>query len=345
VTTLDRDVSGRLPSLAIEYTDFSDLAAVLENARIEFSPKFAAPETNDRFQGPLDEKARAEGLNLLYVALTRAKEQLVIEWPQNLATSTRYTFWHLLGESAGMRLKGSQMEVDDAAFNCRVTAADSDPPADFHASETPTPQMLPVLGRRALKASAKPEALTPQFVTPSRLHGTVTDMAAADVSTISYAKQPKLAIASGAGRGLIVHRALELLGQGVSEDVARRAVGSESGDADWGILQTMARQFTETLYERFKPSALHWEVPIVAADRFGSVINGTIDLLVETKDGYWILDHKSDETEEREERFAIYWPQLECYARAIKEEMGAAVLGVAIHWACFGEISLTKYGS
>ena len=42
VTTLDRNVGGKLPSLDIQYTDFSDLDRILENARLEFSPSFAA---------------------------------------------------------------------------------------------------------------------------------------------------------------------------------------------------------------------------------------------------------------------------------------------------------------
>jgi ATP-dependent exoDNAse (exonuclease V) beta subunit len=144
---------------------------------------------------------------------------------------------------------------------------------------------------------------------------------------------------SGAERGLIVHRALELLCQKVDPNTARRALGLSIDDADWAALQSTAKRFMETLSARFHPTALHWEVPIVAADKAGSVISGTIDLLIETSDGYWIIDHKSDETEDRKERFIKYWPQLDCYARAVSEGMGFSVSGVAIHWACCGEIS------
>ena len=131
VTTLDRDVKGRLPSLDIAYTSFKELDAILDNARIAFSPEFAAPETNDRFQLSLDEKAREEGLNLLYVALTRPREQLILEWPQQLEESTRYTFWHLLEESTHMHLDANRMCVGGQEFPCRVTAADKEPPAVF----------------------------------------------------------------------------------------------------------------------------------------------------------------------------------------------------------------------
>jgi ATP-dependent helicase/nuclease subunit A len=343
VTTLDQDVGARLPSMDIEYTEFKDLTSVLDNARIEFSPAFAAPETNERFKERLDGKAQTEGLNLLYVALTRAREQLVLEWPQNLAKSTRYTFWHLLGETARMRLDGNQMVIGKASFGCRVTEADKEPPADFQTPAAPPPQMLPVIGRRAMKASVLPETMTPLFVSPSSLHGAETDRVEVDISTVRYAKPPKLSLVSGAARGLIVHRTLELLGQGVPEDVARGAVGSAIGDADWSILSATSKQFTEALSAQFSPKDLHWEVPIVAKDKSGSVINGTIDLLVETKVGYWIVDHKSDDTDDREARFATYLPQLKCYARAMAEGVGATVIGVAIHWACFGEISYKPF--
>lgn len=339
VTTLDCDVAGRLPSLDIGYTDFSDLTEVLDNARIEFSPQFAAREINDRFLRPLDDKAREEGLNLLYVALTRAREQLVLEWPQNLATSKRYTFWHLLGDSARIRLDANQMLVGEAPFACQVTAADKEPPTEFQQPVSPVSQMLPVLGRRALLDADLPKELTPEFVTPSSLHGIETGWKVPAVSTISYAVPPKLTLASGAERGLIVHRALELLCQDVPEARARTVVGPAIEDADWRILQSTAKQFMGALSAEFAPTALHWEVPIVAADKAGSVINGTIDLLVETKEGYWIIDHKSDETDVWKERFATYWPQLECYARAIYQGMGFRVIGVAIHWACCGQIS------
>ena len=339
VTTLDRNVEGRLPSLEIEFTNFEDLNAVLDNARLEFSPEFASPETNDRFKCALDNKARDEGLNLLYVALTRAREQLVLEWPQNLSSSKRYTFWHLLRDSARMRLEANHISVGDTSLSCRVTAAGSDPPPYFQQPATPTSRALPVLGRRALRPSPPPAELTAEFLTPSRLHGQEASQKPLAVSTIRYKPPLELMLPSGAERGLIVHRALELLCQKVDPNTARRALGLSIDDADWAALQSTAKRFMETLSARFHPTALHWEVPIVAADKAGSVISGTIDLLIETSDGYWIIDHKSDETEDRKERFIRYWPQLDCYARAVSEGMGFSVSGVAIHWACCGEIS------
>jgi ATP-dependent exoDNAse (exonuclease V) beta subunit len=110
-------------------------------------------------------------------------------------------------------------------------------------------------------------------------------------------------------------------------------------ESDWQALQKNADLFMETLASRFSPVSMQWEVPVLAADKAGSVISGAIDLLMETGDGYWILDHKTDETDNREKRFNQYLPQLDCYAKAISEGMGLKVAGVAIHWVCYCEIS------
>jgi ATP-dependent exoDNAse (exonuclease V) beta subunit len=198
---------------------------------------------------------------------------------------------------------------------------------------------LPTIGRRALRHLKPPKKLTPEFITPSRLHGLEVEPQALSSSTISYGRPLKLTLQSGAERGLIIHRSLELLCQGIPDKRARLALGVSIQDSDWQTFKLAAKAFMQTVSDQFHPSTLHWEVPIIGSDQSGSVISGTIDLLIETDDGYWIVDHKSDETDDRHERFLKYWPQLDCYAKALAEGMGYRVVGVAIHWFGYGEIS------
>ncbi len=83
------------------------------------------------------------------------------------------------------------------------------------------------------------------------------------------------------------------------------------------------------------------ELPLLGLDGRGSVVSGILDLLVETAGGYWILDHKSDITDDRAARFEAYLPQLRCYADLIKKAFpGKPVLGVAIHWISYGKVNL-----
>ena len=92
-------------------------------------------------------------------------------------------------------------------------------------------------------------------------------------------------------------------------------------------------------YSGYAPLALEREVPILFLDEKGSVVNGFIDLLVETEQGFWIIDHKSDRVEDPEEKFNHYLPQLRCYAKAVaKARPDKPVLGVAINWIVRGEV-------
>ncbi len=136
----------------------------------------------------------------------------------------------------------------------------------------------------------------------------------------------------------MIHQALELLEQGVYPDKARGLMGASIPDADWRMIQKIAAAFVRSLHEIFEPTALNWKVPMTSTNRNGNVIGGTIDLLVETKNGFWIFDPKTDEPENLEESYRRYLPQLICYSQALKEGMGLKVINVAIHWAYLGVI-------
>ena len=339
VTTMDRTVEGKLPSLDIQYTDFSDLGSILDNARLEFSPSFSASETTESFKTPLDEKSRKEGLNLLYVAMTRAREQLILEWQENLKNSKKYTYWHLLQDAGKTRLQGNALKIGEASFSCRVIAADRELPDDFDTQSQEDVVPLPRIGRRALKFESLPDDIAPLFVTPSGLHGQVGAGRTSDLNIIEYGKPLELSLPSGADRGLLIHRVLQLLGQQVAPDKVRTLIDLSLTDDDWIKIQKMADDFMICLETTWQPKSFHWEAPITARNGEGSVIYGTIDMLVENQNGFWIVDHKSDEPKDLKETFNYYLPQLNCYALALSKGVGLKVNGIAIHWACLGVIS------
>ena len=93
---------------------------------------------------------------------------------------------------------------------------------------------------------------------------------------------------------------------------------------------------------RFAPSSIARELPFSATRGDGAVVSGIIDLLVETDDGYWIIDHKSDVVEDPRASFASYWPQLAAYVDAVsKVNGGPPVLGAGINWIRRGEVVLS----
>lgn len=76
-------------------------------------------------------------------------------------------------------------------------------------------------------------------------------------------------------------------------------------------------------------------------DEQETVVSGTADLIVETPQGVWVIDHKSDQTDEPAQAFGGYRAQLESYAAALSKE-GKIVLGVAINWTRRGEVVLQR---
>jgi hypothetical protein len=116
------------------------------------------------------------------------------------------------------------------------------------------------------------------------------------LQTVKYGRPLGLTLPAGADRGLLIHRVIELLGQKVAPEKVRGVAGPGITDEDWDKLKKMTQGFLKCVQAHFYPISAHWEVPITATNTDGNIVGGTIDLLMETKEGYWIVDHESDET-------------------------------------------------
>ncbi len=84
VCQLDHKFGARLPELALGYGSFGDLSRLLEQIRIVYWPNYACPEQNVAARIALRAVAETEARRLLYVALTRARDCLILEWPEYL---------------------------------------------------------------------------------------------------------------------------------------------------------------------------------------------------------------------------------------------------------------------
>jgi len=67
-------------------------------------------------------------------------------------------------------------------------------------------------------------------------------------------------------------------------------------------------------------------------------MQGWIDLLVETADGYVIIDHKSYPGTDNEERVKEYAPQLRAYKEAVEKATGKPVIELLLHLPVSGLI-------
>ena len=347
VCGLDKSVKGELPDLGLGYTSFDDLSKLLERARIEYAPKFAAGETNSQFLVELDALAETEARRLLYVALTRARDKLVLEWPDYLAKSKVTSYWSLLKDVGQVALVKNELHVGQQTFACRVTPGSSELPEDLVLGTVPAVTALPVIGRRAIEPGVVPTGLTADSRTPSTLVVVPPVAAPAAVMeglTVARYGDP-LAVEvglTGTALGTFLHRSFEVLG--ARPDFAERLpviTGVAVSAAGLGQIAAAVARFEAWIVDHLHATSVQREWPLLHVDRQGTVVSGMADLIVHTAEGAWIVDHKSDVVEDPVRAFLKYELQLQAYADAIAAT-GTKVAGVAVHWVRRGEVVLRR---
>ena len=343
VCGMHRQIKPRLPDVSVTYDDFKDLANILQKARIEIVPSFAAEETTTAFLEHLQPALEEEARRLLYVALTRAREKVIVEWPSHLAGKDKSYYWSLLAGAADMAVEKGAMRVKEKPFPCTVNPTGTDVAPSVAESEGEPVAPLSTIGRRAIEYRPLPSGLTPEAITPSSLHGEAGAGATQGLiqETCGSPLETVFNLA-GTDRGLFLHKSFEVLGGRPDRvDLLEKATGVLLDKKILSQLGGTVADFDRWLAGRFQPLQVVREVPLLGLDVRGSVVSGVLDLLVETTGGYWILDHKSDITDDRVARFEAYLPQLRCYGDLVgKAFPGKPVLGVGIHWISYGKVNL-----
>lgn len=350
VCGLDKSVKGELPDLGIGYESFEDLSKLLERARIEYAPKFAADESNGRFLVELDALAETEARRVLYVPLTRARDKLLLEWPEYLAGSTVTSHWSLLRDVGPMSRVKNELVVGDERFACRLTQGANELPDDLVLDSVPVVAELPVIGRRAIVPGELPTGLTPDSRTPSALALGAPAWAAASVvqglKVVRYSDVLQVEVGlTGVALGTFLHRSFEVLGARPKFAAKLPQItGVALSASGLGQIAAAVARFEAWLIEYFKSESVQREWPLLHVDAAGTVVSGMADLIVHTADGAWIVDHKSDAIEDPVQAFLKYELQLQAYADAIAAT-GTRVAGVAVHWIRRGEVVVRNSGT
>ena len=343
VCGLDRDIRATLPNVELGYSTFDDLSRILEQARIEYAPAFAATETNDRFLTELQDAEETGARRLLYVALTRSRDKLVLEWPGYLAGKDSTTYWSILVGRCDLTLDESAIRAGEQAFPCTIVEGQAEFPDDLDIDAVPEGSELPVTGRRAIQPDTAPEMLTPDSRTPSKAEAVTDVEGGAGLVIERYGEGLEVDIdLTGTGLGTFIHRCFEVLGP--KPDLKERIPRITGVEIEPGELEDIAiavGRFESWLVDHLDSSSVLREWPILALDEHGTVVSGTTDLIVETPQGLWVIDHKSDRVDDPEAAFINYRPQLETYAKSLANA-GKPVLGTGINWIRRGEVVLSR---
>ncbi len=341
VAATESNILCKLPGFDVNYEDFTDLNQLLDKARLDISPLFDAPEKNDAFLAELWPEAQDSAFRLLYVALTRAREKIILEWPGYLDNGKErkdLTYWEYLVAKTGMYLDANRLRTNGHDYDCRVIQVGKERSELFETDHSGCAVPLPVIGRRAIVKQDLPGQLTPETVSPS-LHADIAAEALETVTEVySGAYEGHFDLPANE-QGTLLHRCFEVLDKIDSCQGLCRATGFEFTAEQFNEIQQQAHNFYSWLDKTYPGHNRRHEVSILATDEQGSVISGIIDLLVETEAGFWIIDHKSDRTDDRDVRFKEHYPQLLAYRSAvIKLCPEKPVLGVAINWISYGEV-------
>ena len=336
----DTEVKPRLPDVSVEYEHFENLDFVLDDARISFTPKFAAPEANDRFFTAMMDAATLSAKRLIYVALTRAKERLVLEWHSHLEGSTKTTYHSVFMNQTGANLTDTGIEVEGKQFPCLVTRNSGippDPPSGAVIAES-----LPTYGLRAIKPAPLLNPKEELFTAPSSL---TSDKKSEypPFEVVSYGKPLVLDLGvSGAEYGSIIHRCFEVLT--ASPDATSflsDATGHSITDEQGRLIAESHAALIGWLRETLGASVASTETPFTTAMSDGSNCTGLIDLLVQTPNGIWVIDHKTDQASDHQVLFSHYWPQLHAYGETIRGTEHTFA-GTALNLVGFGKLLLCQ---
>lgn len=335
-----KSVEPKLPDYAVAYEDFDQLDRLLEQARISIYPDYDAPESKAPLIEHLRPGAVQNAARVLYVALTRAREKMLLEWTDTLAKKDLLTFVRV-AHLAGLEVGSNYLRIGEQQFPCRVIEIDRKleiEPADHEEIQLPAG-----IGRRALRPEQYTGELTPDHLSPSQLHGSTASVP--EVVNHRYAGEFRVQTGlEGTDRGQLLHRCFELLYDGMLDHTMLPAlVGHDMAPELTCAVSAAVRSFADWVTSELKPLN-HWhEEPFIAPDAAGTVVSGFIDLLLETQDGFWIIDHKSDQLDDESmipERFAYYYPQLKAYADAISAlHSDNPVKGVIVNWITLGMVT------
>lgn len=284
------------------------------------------------------ERATEESKRLLYVSLTRPRDCLIMpmksdkgEWLNCLGAE-----WMLPKTEASKELTlPESKQTIPAAFK---TLEQKELPEIAISTETP-PHWFQSINSQAEKLPAK---LSPSLVAPLE-HAKVVEVIELG-ERISLKGTPNMANLGEAIHALIATQIINNPEnpKALAEQVLQSYGVTEHISTEDGL--TCATRFKKFAEEHLKAKAIYVEYPIEYVKSNGQTATGWIDALVETDEGYIIVDHKSNPQSRAEwnDVALTYSGQLALYKEAVEAVSDKPVIGCWVHFAVTGGVVRLK---
>ncbi len=310
-----------LASISLSYPS-SDINQMLQEGFVEFLPQMSDPKTKEKFIAALNDDVVTTQKNLIYVALTRAREQMILPW---YTAKDGHKDNSLCGYlNALFETPPDGLTIEDSTARVLMS---TDPPVTAQEQQQLVieAKALPKSIAAATSPSGHEQSEAEPIETESHTYGNGLDLSELDAQCAAN------------DIGTWMHRLYQvsiMQPSRLDDGMRMPPVGNKLviSEALQQAIITELDAFKAWMQTHWQPISYQCELPTLSINEFGQTVSGTIDLLVETEQGYWIVDHKTD----KEAVFSKHYGQLMAYAEALK--LDKPVLGVAVNWVRFGRI-------
>jgi ATP-dependent exoDNAse (exonuclease V) beta subunit len=261
----------------------------------------------------------------VYVALTRAREQIIIPWFEGNDALKDHS---MLSYIAPLFIKDAKFTYQDVSVEYQADLLEN----QKETAITTTTRCILKLDREAM-----PEVMD-AMVSPS-----VHEEHEPNIPTVTNASYASACDLSGLDKryyageiGTWVHRLYQVLllkpeHLALAMQMPPVCVEDEVLSSS---LQAQLVAFKQYLEKHYQPIGYECECPVLSINEQNQIVSGTIDLLLETANGFWIIDHKTDKVKDDQK----HYPQLLAYAKALRLEK--PLLGMMINWTRLGEVTI-----
>ncbi|MEZ8023005.1 UvrD-helicase domain-containing protein [Vibrio sp. 1F255] len=308
--------------------------SMLDDAWIEIIPQFAHPKTVEKFDDKLADEKADDLKNLCYVALTRAREQIILPWFDQPEKNN--TMMALIRD-----LDYSEAEITKAVI--------ADEPTENESQHTSTDVVKPYKVNvesdanqaESIKAEINPSTITnsnPQLVsdTLDRFTYQLTlELEALVELDLVVGKQGHAA--NHVGTWLHLCYQVLLAKTDFEQRLWKKLPELAENTQLCSEIVKQVSVFKQKFESKMHAIRFQSEVPFLAKTEQGSVLSGIIDCLIETPDGLIIIDHKTD-ANMSQEKFEHHCEQLAAYAKYLQHDK--PVIAIGINWVRDGRIEL-----
>ncbi|MDE0613190.1 MAG: UvrD-helicase domain-containing protein [bacterium] len=289
------------------------------------------------YQEHEEEMELAERVRLLYVALTRAKDHLVVSAHRMAPTETSVS-----KPSMADMVANHATELPRAEWVSEpLPVKESDLPV------MPSPSDWQSEREAFMAAASKPSTMSASRIAWTETEDIEEQLPGLDKDGPTDGdddRSPLRKGRSGTQIGSAVHAVLQTVDLDADPDsigpVAAAQAEAEGVSQDQSTVWALTRSALESNTLREAAGSEHWKELFVAAPVDGTVVEGYIDLLYRADEGLVVVDYKTDDIHDDETRQAKvdrYQLQVAAYSLAVEQAVGEEVARCVLVFARAGQ--------